>query len=189
MRRQDHLLIYQLMRMSLVLFVGFKNAKNYSSCTAHFLDQLYKVPHRTAVVLLKSLTVNTKGPGRGVATDMFLEHLIKIAKEGGSDGQSLASMQQMTLGVDLTSQSRTQMTTGLGISNSSTHIKPDSRDDQNAAAIDLVKKPTSVPRDWVNPFLQAKMTKLTIQFGEFSEEGPEKSTGGEGEEEGFMSFE
>jgi len=154
--------------MSLILFQG-KGAKtkNYTLATTHFLSQLVSLEVQDALNLLKGLVVNTSGEkNRGVATDMFLEHLIGVTKESSRDGQSLESMERLTVTIDFSLHVRETVREGLGIKASSTHNKPDTREAVKKAAGNLIAWGKHYQPDpkWTNPFLVG--VKAEVKLGE-----------------------
>ena len=154
--------------MSLILFQG-KGAKtkNYTLATTHFLSQLVSLEVQDALNLLKGLVVNTSGEkNRGVATDMFLEHLIGVTKESSRDGQSLESMERLTVTIDFSLHVRETVREGLGIKTSSTHNKPDTREAVKKAAGNLIAwgKHNQPDPKWTNPFLVG--VKAEVKLGE-----------------------
>jgi len=140
--------------------------KNYRLTTIHFISQLVTLDANVSLCLLKGLVVNPSGvSGHGVSTDLFLEHLIGVTKESWSDGQSLNSMREITQNVDYVQLAKTQFKEGLGITSSSTHVKPDRRQGTIKAAKDLGGKQLHKPEaTWKDPFLEGVKAELKLDI-------------------------
>jgi hypothetical protein len=77
-RRDDVLLIWDLLQLAHVLFLGAE-ARHYGFIVGHFLTSV-STGTPLAMKKITNLTVNTTGPGRGVATDLQMEHIIGVIK-------------------------------------------------------------------------------------------------------------
>jgi len=107
-----------------LLITAGNGSRQYPTILRKFLEKISK-GDSIAKELIVNMTLNTLGPGKGLAVDMFLEHQIAITKSWLKEGQSLANVQKMSLLTPLFQQIRTKIRDELDIGTSSGHSKPD----------------------------------------------------------------
>jgi len=155
-RREDHNLVCDLLRMAFVLILG-SGGKHYPKIIASYLKTVSS--HPLGQKLVQNAIVNPRGiPGHGVAVDQYLEHQILMIKTFLKAGQSLGTVKKLTVLTPMLAGIRGTIKEELGMQSSSSHTKPN-RDEDVKTVVKILKSqklldgsPTTNCR---NPFVVA----------------------------------
>lgn len=154
-----------------------------------FLYSVKSLPDEDQKKIILNLTVNPSGvKGRGIAVDLFLEHLIGDTKKEIKDGQGMESIKKKTVNLDITYKIRKVLRDGLRISASSSHTSPNYENDISIGVEALLEKKffdtnTSTITKFNNPFSSSRVPAVLKKFFEKKRGTFRESDGNEEEED------